>query len=54
MGATKKKVKSMKTKANSYDSMEQLKKDIVNDPEIQRELNKIRAIGKKMQAETKN
>ena len=54
MGTTKKKVKHTKTNVNSYDSIEKLKEDSFNDPGVQRELNKIRADAKKIQAEIEN
>ena len=54
MGAIKKKVKYTKTNANSYDSIERFKEDSFNDPGVQKEVKRLRAAGRKIQAETKN
>jgi len=39
---------------NSYDSIEQLKKNVAADPEVKKELEKIRNSVKRMQAKAKN
>ena len=54
MGATKKKVKSMKTNVNSYDFIEKLKEDSFNDPGVQKRLSVIRAAIKRKQAKRTN